>query len=223
MTGVDRLIAALRARDVERARELVEAESDLIDAVAADGETPLMASIDARHPEAVSLLLTRGAEVDLFAAAALGDLVRIAQLLDNDDPRRFRFDRRGWTALHLAARHGRTAAVRTLLDRGAYLPQLSATHLTNSALHEALMNGHRETAALLIERGSRVDTTDGRNWSALHMAVGSGNRDVVKLLLECAAPIDARRDNGLTPLAMAVELEADDIAILLREHGARLD
>ena len=223
MTGIEPLIEALRARDVERARELVEADSELIDAVAANGDTPLMAAIDAGHPEAVDLLLARGAKVDLFTAAALGDLTRIAKLMDDGDSRRFRFNQQGWTALHLAARHGQTAAVRTLLDKGAYLPQLSATHATNSPLHEALANGHRETAEVLIERGSRVDTTDARNWTAMHMAVASANRAVVQLLLEHAAPIDERRDNGQTPLDMAIELEADDIAILLRAHGQSLD
>ena len=223
MTGVEPLIEALHARDVERARELIEAESELIDAVAADGDTPLMAAIDARHAEAVDLLLARGAAVDLFTAAALGDLTRIAKLMDDGDPRRFRFNQQGWTALHLAARYGQTAAVRTLLDKGAYLPQLSATHVTNSPLHEALTNGHRETAELLIERGSRVDTTDARTWSAMHMAVASANPAVVELLLECSAPIDERRSNGQTPLAMAIELGADDLANLLREHGASLE
>ena len=223
MTGIEPLIEALRARDAERARELVDADSELIDTVTADGETPLMAAIAAGHPEAVDLLLARGAEVDLFAAAALGDLTRIAKLMDDGDPRRFRFNHQGWTALHLAARHGQTAAVRTLLEKGAYLPQLSATHVTNSPLHEALANGHLETTELLIERGSRVDTTDARNWSAMHMAVASANRAVVQLLLEHAAPIDERRDDGQTPLDMAIELEADDIATLLRAHGASLD
>jgi ankyrin repeat protein len=68
----------------------------------------------------------------------------------------------GLTALHHAAREGRVAAVRELLDAGADVDQRSGDGST--ALVLALLNGHFDLALELIDRGANPDLsteTDG--------------------------------------------------------------
>lgn len=91
------------------------------------GETPLMVSAKADFPEAMKLLLDKGADVTrrsnlhetaLHFAARHYTVETIELLLDNgaeiDAP-----DRTGQTALHIAAHHNRRDVVKTLLARDA--------------------------------------------------------------------------------------------------------
>lgn len=52
------------------------------------------------------------------------------------------------SALHVAAREGRTAAVKLLMNRGA---ELSLNKTETSFLHEALQNGRKDVVNAVID------------------------------------------------------------------------
>ncbi len=112
-----------------RLEAILDARPDLVDAVAADGFTPLQLAAFFGQPAAVRLLVSRGASVTpvsrnamavhaLNAAAAGGHADIVALLLDaGADP-----DARqhgGFTPLMSAAANGDEASVAALLDHGA--------------------------------------------------------------------------------------------------------
>ena len=69
-------------------------------------------------------------------------------------------DETGYTALYWATYRGYVGCIRILLDVGrADVDALSTiqTILSHTALHVAAYNGHLEAAALLIERGAKVN------------------------------------------------------------------
>ena len=118
--------------------------------------------------EAVHALLSRGAQVDLPVAAALGREEDARQLL----PAASAKDRH--RALALSAQFGHVQIVRMLLDAGEnpdrYNPH--ACHSHSTPLHQAAFAGHEEIVHLLVERGARLDLKDTlwqgtpRDWAA---------------------------------------------------------
>ncbi len=220
MSSAEVIIESIEQGELDRTRELLDGDPDLASAQASDGNTPLLAAIRAGNDDAMRLLLDRGAESEIFAAAALGDVQRIKVLLNEEADRAVDFGFDGWTPLHVAARYGQMAAVEALLEGRGYLPRRSRNRITRTALHEAIAGGHTEMVELLLDRGSNVKPLDGRFWTPLHIAVDAGRLDVVELLIRRGADLNQAKRNGDTPLSMAEAAGLEEIAKLLRDNGA---
>ena len=78
-------------------------------------------------------------------------------------------DETGYTALYWATYTGYVGCMRILLDVGrANVNALS--YRSRTALHVAACNGHLEAAALLIERGAKVNLVSGYRETPLDSA-----------------------------------------------------
>jgi ankyrin repeat protein len=119
-----------------------------------------------------------------------------------------------------AAALGRTDQLRVMLDRGeAVLQDLSPDGW--SPLHLAAFFGHRETAAMLLDRGADMAALS-RNEIAntpLHAALAGGRGPVAELLVERGAEVNAVA-NGLRPLDIAAGREDQEMMAYLIAHGA---
>jgi ankyrin repeat protein len=119
-----------------------------------------------------------------------------------------------------AAALGRTDQLKVLLDRGeAGIRELSPDGWT--PLHLAAFFGHRETAAMLIDRGADT-AARSKNEIAntpLHAAIAGGRAVVAELLVERGADVNAVA-NGLTPLDIAAGREDQEMMTYLIAHGA---
>jgi ankyrin repeat protein len=82
----------------------------------------------------------------------------------------------GLTALHYAARDGRTEAGKVLLDSGAQLEALNPDGI--SPLLMAISNNHMETAKMLIERGANLNVQDWYGRTPIWSAVEVRNMDI---------------------------------------------
>ena len=88
-------------------------------------------------------------------------------------------------------------------------------------LHDAVVNGHKETAKLLIPEGADVNATDGER-TPLHIAAPKGNKETTELLITKGADVNAKdRFFVGTPLDVAIEEDYTEVADLLRKHGAK--
>jgi ankyrin repeat protein len=144
---------------------------------------------------------------------------------------------RGETALHLAAKRGKTYAVQMLLEKGA--SEYCETKNQKTPLTLALENGHERTANLLkltkpfsrIMKTPRLLTQNGishedlknNNEFRLHLAAYSGNVKKVKLLIDEGEIVNAVTNNRETPLHIAAFKGNVDIAELLIEKGASVN
>jgi uncharacterized protein len=142
---------------VDRVRELLEREPELVSAFSADGFTPLHLAAFFGHLDVAQLLVERGADIEAVArnpmqvmplhSAAAGRHLEIARLLVGRGADVNAAQERGFTPLHAAAQNGDMGLLRLLLDRGAEPEQAAADG--RKAADFAVENGHQEVLTLL--------------------------------------------------------------------------
>ena len=197
---VDELLAAVRGRDRAAAAAALDRDPSLVTARTASGETPVLLAIYHRAPDVLTLLRARGATLDVFEAAAAGDVDRVRALLDADPTLVTAHAPDGWTPLHLAGHFRHTAMVDVLLARGVDVNATSRNGHANAPLHAAAAG--RAGAALmrrLLDAGARVNARQSGGHTPLHEAALGGDAEVVRLLLAAGADPETGNHEGQTP------------------------
>mgnify|MGYP005848790517 CR=1 FL=1 len=236
------------------------------------GETVLMTAARTGNAQAVKALLKRGADVHakenhrgqnaLMWAAAEGHAEVIEVLVAAGADVHSRLGS-GYTPFLFAVREGKTEAVKALLKAGASVNEIIEAPPTRSklasgagfpkpatsALILAVINGHFELAAFLLDQGADPNWI-GPGYTALHAVTwvrkpgggdndpapqGSGRLtsiDMVKKLAEKGADLNARmtkkmnvgltglNTTGATPFAMAARTGDAELMRLLAKLGA---
>jgi len=211
MTTGDQLIEAAKAGDDLMVTRMLEDNPALRNFRAATGETPLMAALYRGHRRVVDRIVESGADLDVFAAAALGRLDGVQAATDCTPGVMSSHAYDGWTPLHLAAFFGQHQVVEWLLDHGASADAVSRNSLRNTALHAALAGGHEDVAILLIDRGAPAEARDAGGHTPLHIAAESGLLGPVRALLDRGADPHAVDSEDMTPLSRAAARNHTDI------------
>jgi ankyrin repeat protein len=211
----DEVIQTAKSGDVSKLSQLIESNPEVPNARAETGETPVMAALYHGHHDAVELLVGAGASLDIFAAAALGDMAALDAALTAEPASVNAFAYDGWTPLHLAAFFGRKAAVERLLAVGAGLSTLSRNALRNTPLHAAVAGGHVDVSLLLIEAGADVNVRDAGGHTPFHIAAEGGYLPVARALFARGADAHAVDAEDRTPLARAVARGHTEIVDLI--------
>lgn len=130
-------------------------------------------------------------------------------------------DKKGRTALIVAAKFDHVALIELLLTHGANVDEADAEGVT--ALSWACFRGHAKAFECLLSRSANVNLRDKNHRTALHFAAIGGNvRIVVKLLEVKPSLLEVMDRNGLRPIDQAISSgHKDCIASLLRK-GAKL-
>ena len=172
--------------------EAVEADASLIQARDPQGVSALLWSVYAGQPMVRDYLLaqlaTHGVLLDVFEAAAVGDVLRVEDILAADPGAAHSFSGDGWTPLHLAAGFGTPAAVDVLLQHGAHVDAVSKNPQRNQPLHAALALGRNpETVRLLLAHGADPNAIQVGGFTALFSAAAANRRDLAEMLIESGA------------------------------------
>ena len=205
MSNTQALSEAIRAGDLAPALALLEQDAALAQARDTDGVALLMKAIYFGRAQIVDLLIERGAEVDIFAAAALGKVERLRALIQADPQLVRAYSPDGWTALHLAAHFGQREAVETLLAAGASVQARSQNGMSNTPLHAAMPGGKLEVVEALLANGAEVNARQEGGFTALHEAASQGSAPLVRLLLARGADPVLPTEAGKTARELARE------------------
>jgi ankyrin repeat protein len=230
-TGATALMLAARSGSVETATRLVETGADINRAEGAFGQTALMIAAGLDRADVVRVLLSRGA--DWKKASKVADLKALTAPAEQEGraqgpaggaasrvdvpgvTRGYRYNeligaQGGLTALHFAARQGSAASAHALVDGGADVNQPSPGDGATPLL-VAIINGHLDLAAYLLERGANPNLPSDAGVSPLyaalnvqwapiaaypqpraHLQQGKSYLDVMTLLLDRGADPNAR-------------------------------
>lgn len=224
MTGepspVRKLIDYARAGDLAAVNAALDASPSLPAAGDEQGVPLVLALAYNGAPDVARLLLERGAPVDVFTAAALGEVERLRAFIQRDPGEIKRLSGDGWTPLHLAAFFGHKDAVRMLIANGADVHAWSTNDLHNQPLHAAAAGDRTEAAQYLIDHQADVSTRQHGGWTPLHAAAANGNRLLAQALLAAGSDPAATNDAGETPLTLAEGKGHAEVAELLRRYGS---
>jgi len=195
------LEAAARAGDLDKVKELLQTNPNLLFSTG-DGEfTPLVAAAWSDHKDVVEFLLANHADINVQDSLHM-------------------------TALSHAASDGHKEMAEFLLANKADPNIGDSSGLT--PLFQASHMGRKEMVELLLAHGADVNAKgkEGSFWAGdtpLYIAACNGLVEVAKVLLAHGADVNAKGHDGLTPLEIAVknhhdtaEVPENDVADLLR-------
>ncbi len=200
-------LTAVKQGDRDRVQALLEHDALLLNTRDEHGISALMWSVYHRQSEMTALLLSRAPQLDVFEAAAVGDLAAVRQHLADAPEHAQRHASDGFSALGLAAFFGHLAIVELLLAAGADPSAPARNTMQVTPLHSAIAHGNPETARalaqLLLAHGADVNVAQAGGWTPLHQAAAHGHVDVVAMLLAHGADPNAGSADGRKPIDLA--------------------
>jgi len=188
--GETALMTAAHVGGVEVIRSLVKHGAKLEAREEWHGETALMFAAAQRHPEAVAALIDAGADVNARSSV---DKWERQQTME---PREKWLPPGGFTPLLFAARQNCLECARILIAKGARLNDTDPDGI--SPIVSAIINGHYDVAAFLIEQGSDISLADKTGRTALYAAtefntMPASNRPAPNVLEEKHSALDLIR------------------------------
>ena len=194
--------AAVLAGDVAGAAQFLDRDPALLYARDARGNSVYTLACLSGKKAMAEALAARGLELDIFEAAAGGNLPRATDLLKNAPGLVHARSVDGRTPLHFAAATGQPDIIMLLNSKGADLsagpesPMLAVADYPDAAIAE-------EMARTLAGNASDPNARRQDGKTALHLAAARGNADVVRMLIHRGAHLDARDADGRTPSDVA--------------------
>ena len=135
-----------------------------------------------RDRAAAEDLVARGAELNVFDLAALGDTARLRQALAADPSLVHAWSADGFTALHFAAYLGGAEAVRVLIAADADVSAIAHNDMRVQPLHSAAALGDVEASRALLDAGADPNAEQQGRYRPLDEALITKNQPLEDLL-----------------------------------------
>ena len=229
------------ARDLDKARLLLEHGAD-VNTQSKQGRTPLMlASLRQGGSSTVALMLKKGAGVNvkdrlgdtaLGLAASIGEVETMRLLLAKGaDPEAI--NGKGETPIVLATKSKQVEAVRLLIQKRVDVNVATTFYnvvrhgpialVKLTPLHRAAAFGPLEMVRELLKAGADVNARDSRALTPLIFAVATEYPapQILQTLLQAGADVNARDNSGETALDWAEKFGYPDVIAALRKAGAK--
>jgi ankyrin repeat protein len=199
----DDLFELIDQDDVDGVRALLTEQPWLAAERDDEGVSPLLRARYRMDRGLVDAVQRHVEQLNVFEAAAFGDLDRLSEVLGEDPSLLDAVSGDGFTPLHLAAFFGQTDAVRLLLARGAAVDPAGTGWMTGTPLHAAAAGSHASIVHVLLEAGADPNTRQRHGYTPLHSAAANADVESVEALIAAGADLGATNDDGDTALALA--------------------
>lgn len=213
------LFAAIKKGDRVTAERLIGSDPGLASAREEGGVSALLTALYYDQPAIAERLLAARPSLDVFEAAACGDVGRVRTLIDGDPSLVNAVATDGFTPLGLAAFFRRPEVARLLIERGADPSIASKNKLRVTPLHSAVATDAAPVdmaiVRMLLEAGAPVNVPHLGGGTPLHTAAYVGDAEVVRMMLDRGADPTLRTDDGKTAVDVARERGHTEIAGML--------
>jgi len=182
------IFESIRAGDVDAVRSAVRDDPPAAAAREESGLSAVRAALYFQKQDVADVLLEAKPELDVFDAAAVGDVDRLTELLDADGDLIGAFSEDGYTPLHFAAFFSQGKALRLLLDRGADVGAVARNDMKVQPLHSAVAAQSTECVAALLVAGADPNAKQEGGFTPLMGAQQHEEEgDMVRLLIDHGA------------------------------------
>ena len=209
----------LRSGELADARTILKADPGLAQFREPNGVSAVIIARQLGHADFAQEIADAHPGIDLWEAAAIGDLRRTTELLDAGEAVNAP-NADGYTPLGLAVHFGHLEEARLLLERGANPNVIGGGERAMMPIHLALANGHKEIAVLLLEKGAEPDEPNGDDWTPLHYVATSGDLETAQRLIKAGARTGYANKEGKTALEIAEDNGFGEVARVLAESAA---
>jgi len=220
MSNQKPLFDAIRAGDLDAVKSLVGADATFASARNDSGTSALLTAVYMGRNEIRDFLLASGAVLELPEAAALGNLARVRELVEESPPSANSFSPDGFPVVALAAFLGQLEIVQYLAAHGADINAPATNGSGYNALTGAVTSGHVAVVQWLLENGANANYRYSAGYSPLLTAAANGRLDIAKLLLAHGADPHGTTNDGKTPLSLAIERNHPEVAALFQASAA---
>src|SRR5580698_2777474 len=166
----DDIFEAVKQNDLLQISDLIEREPELARARNQNGVSVLMQSVYENKPEITKRLRSVVGDLDLYEAAALGDVARLQMLLAANAAQVNSRSGDGFSPLHLACFFRQPEAAHVLLAAGADAKAVSAHRI--AVIHSAAAS---RDAGLVLAAGADPNVTQNGGYTALPSAATHNN------------------------------------------------
>jgi len=211
---------AIRAGDLAAVKSLVAADASLASARNDSGVSGVLTAVYTGRGEIRDFLIANGAVLELPEAAAVGNLARVREIIENNHAGADSFSPDGFAVVALAAFLGHLEIVQYLASHGADVNAAATNGSGYNALTAAVTSGHAAVVQWLLEHGANANYRYSAGYSPLLTAAANGRLDIAKLLLAHGADPHATTNDGKSPLSLANERNHPEVAALFQAQAA---
>jgi ankyrin repeat protein len=176
---IDEFVVACHG-NFDAVKSILADQPGLINTRSSLDESPLGAAAHVGNREIAEYLVKQGAEVDLAAAAMLGDIGMVESFLQFDAAAATGAGAHGIPVIFHAVAGGNVEMVTMLLDHGASIEAIAGPN--SATLNIAAARGHMEMAGWLLDHGASAVVTDFESKTALQRAEEAGHTEIVELI-----------------------------------------
>jgi ankyrin repeat protein len=219
--GKTALCLGIEGRNLAIVRFLVERKAD-VNTLDSGGKSPFDYAGEKNKIEIIEILKSAGARpcAGIFEAAACGDTVKIASLIEQYPPIvRVKDGQTGCTPLIYSARARKREAMMLLMAGDADVG--AKDQKGASVLHLAAKAGFDDVMNDLIGKGADVSAKDCNGNTPLHYAAMGGSAAAAKVLTEKKVELNVLNQSRKTPYGLALLYRHRDVAMFLRKLGAQ--
>lgn len=188
----------------------------------ASGLRPVMVALYNKNQDLAKFLRGRMDEINVWEAAALGELDKVTELVTREVKWRDSYALDGFTPLGLSAYFGRVIVLGWLLSHDADPNRPSRNQMTvypiNSAAAHQGKTASLTMVTLLVEHGAKVNVAQQGGWTPLHQAADHGHEELARYLLKLGADRTLKSDSGLIAAELARTKGFRSLAELLEIH-----
>lgn len=197
------IFAAISASDINKIKEVVSQYPGVAHARNRAGVSALMQARYENKMEIVELLRKAASALDVFEAAALGDVAQLRSLVVSDPGVVKAQSSDGFTPLHLACFFSQPEAAEFLIQKGANPNAVSPAQI--AIIHSAAASRCAAMVRLVLQAGANPNLQQQGGYTALHEAAMHNSVERARALLDAGADRSIRSEDGLTAAEMAAQ------------------